>query len=82
VRARLYRRAEAPAGYTSLGELDAADADDVWRQLEAEAPDSARRMTPGDIVYIGDVYLELDPDGGWHPISPGELTRELYRLII
>ena len=82
MRARLFRRAEAPADYAYVGELDAVDADDVWRQLEAEAPGSARRMHPGDVVYVGDIYLELDGDGGWRPLAPGELTRQLYRLII
>ena len=82
MRARLFRRDEARTGYTYVGELDAVDADDVWRQLEAEGPDSARRMHPGDVVFVGDLYRELDEDGGWHPLAPGQLTRGLYRQIL
>lgn len=82
MRARLFRRDDAATlGYTYAGELDADGADDVWRQLEAEPAGSARRMRPRDVVYVGDIYLELDGDGGWRPLAPGELTRQLYRLI-
>ncbi len=81
MRARLFRRIDLAHGFAYVGELDADDADDVWRQLEAEPPDSAGRMRPGDVVYVGDIYLELDGDGGWRPLAPGELTRQLYRLI-
>jgi hypothetical protein len=38
-------------------------------------------MRPGDVVYVGDIYLELDGDGGWCALAPGKLTRQLYRLI-
>lgn len=82
MRARLFRRDDAPPlGYTYAGELDAADADDVWRQLEADPFDPARRMGQGDVVYVGDVYYELDGDGGWRPLALGKLTPQLYRLI-
>jgi hypothetical protein len=54
VRARLFRRDDAATlGYTYASELDADGADDVWRQLEAEPSGSARRMRPGDVVYVG-----------------------------
>ncbi len=39
---------------------------------------TGRRLRPGDVVYIEDLYLELDGDGGWHRLTPGELTRQLY----
>ena len=61
-------------------ELEATDADDVWRRLEADPSPASRRLAQGDIVYIADVYLQLDGDGGWQPITPSRLTRELYLL--
>jgi hypothetical protein len=39
-------------------------------------------MHPGDVVFVGDLYRELDEDGGWHPLAPGQLTRGLYRQIL
>ena len=81
MRARVFRRNDTAHGYAYVGELDAEDVDDVWRQLEAGPPDSVGGMRPGDVVYVGDVYFELDGDGGWRPLLPGELTRQLYGLI-
>jgi hypothetical protein len=78
VRARVFHR-ETHGGFRFAGELDAEDADDVWRMAESSmVPGSA--LKEGDVVYIGDLYFELDGDGGWHPIQPGELTRRLYRV--
>jgi hypothetical protein len=77
LRARIFLREEAEYRYG--GELDAADADDVWRQL-AMVPE--RNLKAGDVIYIGDVYLELNPDGGWMPLAPGALTRRLYQLAV
>ena len=53
VRARIFRR-DAPSSFHFAGELDAEDADNVWRQAEP--------LSEGDVVYIGDVYFELDGD--------------------
>lgn len=80
MRARVFLRGED--GYSLACEIDAEDADDVWRQLEGDPDLAGRSLKQGDIVYISDVYLELDGDGGWGRILPGELTAELYRLIV
>jgi hypothetical protein len=60
VRARIFRR-DAPSSFHFAGELDAEDADNVWRQAESGAR-SAEPLSEGDVVYIGDVYFELDGD--------------------
>lgn len=39
-------------------------------------------MREGDVLYIGDVYLALDGDGGWRPLEPGAETSRLYPLIV
>jgi hypothetical protein len=71
MRARLFCKDDStPLGYAYSGEVDADDADDVWRQLQAEPVELGRRMRQGDVVYVGDVYYELDGDGGWHPLVP------------
>ena len=62
-------------------ELDAADAEDVWRQTQADASLAGRSLREGDVVYLADVYLALDGDGGWRRIEPGRATEDLYRLI-
>ena len=36
---------------------------------------------PGDIVYVDDLYVELHGDGGWHPLTPGELSQDLYQVL-
>jgi len=66
--------------FTYAGELDAADADDVWRQLQQEPPAVGRALRSGDIVYIEDRYYELNGDGGWGPLMPGPMTERLYGL--
>jgi hypothetical protein len=81
MRARIFLKEGRSRDYRLAAELDAQDADDVWRQVEAEPEGFERRLVPGDIVYVGDVYVELNGDGGWLPISPGPLTRRLYGLI-
>jgi hypothetical protein len=80
LRARVFLKDEV-GEYRLAAEFEAQDADNVWRQIEAEPDIAGRRMAPGDIVYIGDVYLQLDGDGGWRPVRPGKLTRQLYGLI-
>jgi hypothetical protein len=37
-------------------------------------------LTQGDVVYIADVYHQLDGDGGWAAIPPSALTKRLYEL--
>jgi hypothetical protein len=81
LRARLFLRDEEGGSYGFACELDAGDADDVWRQLEMEPHRARRGLRPGDIVFIADLYLELDGDGGWRRIAPGPLTRQLYELV-
>jgi hypothetical protein len=34
------------------------------------------------VVYLGDIYLALDGDGGWNRLQPGPATEDLYRLIV
>ena len=77
VRARVFR-CVGPASYEFGGEVDAAEVDDVWRQLQ-DREGSAAPLAPGDIVHIGDL-LELDGDGGWRNLPPDDVTRELYAL--
>jgi hypothetical protein len=38
-------------------------------------------MREGDVVFVSDFYFELDGDGGWHHLTPGSVTRALYRQI-
>ena len=66
--------------YEYVSEMDASDADDAWRQLQGETLDGVRSLTKGDVVYIADVYHQLDGDGGWAVVPPGELTKRLYEL--
>lgn len=81
MRARIFLKEDRAEEYRLAAELDAQDADDVWRQIEAKPEAAGRQMVPGDIVYVGDVYFELNGDGGWRRILPGSLTRRLYGLI-
>jgi hypothetical protein len=48
MRARVFLR---DPEFRYAGELDAADADDVWRQLQLEPPATGRSLRSGDIVY-------------------------------
>jgi len=70
------------ADYRLAVELSVEDADDAWRRLEAFPQPAGRHLMPGDIVYVGDLYLELDGDGGSHPLTPGELSQDLYHQIV
>jgi hypothetical protein len=79
VRARIFLR--ELSGYRFGCELEATDADDAWRRVEASPVEPGRRLQAGDVVYVGDVYSELNGDGGWEILSPGTITRELYGLI-
>jgi hypothetical protein len=74
MRARIFRR-QGVDKYSFAGELDVADADDAWRHFQGQEP-----LAEGDIVYVGDQYLELIGDGGWRALTPGDRTRELYLL--
>jgi hypothetical protein len=80
LRARVFLRDGVDYRYGC--ELGAADADDVWRQLEQNPAIAGRSLNAGDVVYIGDTYLELDGDGGWNPIPPGTRTLRLYELAL
>jgi hypothetical protein len=60
--------------------MEADDAEDVWRQLQGEAVLGDGGLAEGDVVYIADVYHELDGDGGWAAIPPSALTKSLYEL--
>lgn len=77
MRARIFLR--DGSDFRLATEMEADHADGVWRQLEASPERAGRRLQPGDVVYLGDVYLELNRDGGWRPLKPGNLTRALYR---
>lgn len=79
MRARIFRRLAADT-YEYIGEMQADDADDVWRQLQGEALLGVGGLAQGDVVYIADVYHQLDGDGGWAAIPPGALTKRLYQL--
>jgi hypothetical protein len=70
----------AAATYEYVGEMEADDADDVWRQLQGEALRGIGGLAQGDVVYIADVYQQLDGDGGWAAIAPSALTKRLYEL--
>ena len=63
-------------------ELEATDSDDVWRQTQADPGVAGRSLREGDVLYLDDVYLALDGDGGWHRLKTGEATKDLYRLIV
>jgi hypothetical protein len=54
----------------------------VWRQLEQNPSPAGRALSTGDIVYIGDQFLELNGDGGWAHIVPGPMTERLYRMAV
>jgi hypothetical protein len=60
--------------------MDANDADDAWSQLQGETLDQGGGLAPGDVVYVADVYHELDGDGRWAVLPPGGLTKRLYEL--
>ena len=81
MRARIFRRLAADT-YEYVGETEADDAEDVWRQLQGEAVLGIGGLGEGDVVYIADVYHELDGDGGWAAIPPSALTKSLYELAI
>jgi hypothetical protein len=81
LRARVFRRLSADT-YEYAGEIEAVDADDVWRQLEGETLHEGESLAQGDVVYVGDVYHQLDGDGGWAVIPPSTLTQQLYKLAI
>lgn len=68
--------------YRLATEMSVDDADQAWRRIEAEPDLAGRRLSPGDVVYIGDEYLELNGDGGWRRLAPSELTQGLYRQIL
>jgi hypothetical protein len=77
MRARVFLR---DPEFRYAAELDAADADDVWRQLQVESSAAGRSLRSGDVVYIEDRYYELNGDGGWAALIPGPLTERLYQL--
>ena len=79
MRARIFRFLSNDS-YRFERELDVVDADEAWRHLQALGEGAALRE--GDIVYVGDVYFELDGDGGWRPLPPGPLTISLYESAI
>ena len=68
MRARIFHYL-SPDSYKFERELDLADADEAWRQLQSLGEGAA--LKKGPIVYIGDLYFELDGDGGWRPLPPG-----------
>ncbi len=67
--------------YAFAGELEADNPDAVWLETERRPDGLVRPMRPADIVYVGDIYYELDGDGGWKVVAPGRLTKGLYRLV-
>ena len=79
MRARVFRRLSADT-YEYAGEIEAVDADDVWRQLEGETLHEGEALAQGDVVYVADVYHQLDGDGGWAAMTPSTLTQRLYKL--
>jgi hypothetical protein len=80
MRARVFYK--EPAGWRLACELEAEDPEDAWRQLQRDPLPATRRPAIGDIVYVGDLYWELDGDGAWRALSPGDLTLELYRTAL
>jgi hypothetical protein len=79
MRARIFRRLAADT-YEYVGEMEADDADDVWRQLQGEAVLGVAGLAKGDVVYIADIYHQLDGDGGWTVLPPSAVTKRLYYL--
>jgi hypothetical protein len=79
MRARIFRRLASDT-YEYVGEMEADDAEDVWRQLQGEAVLGVGGLAEGDVVYIADVYHQLDGDGGWAIVPPSALTKHLYEL--
>lgn len=79
MRARVFLRDGAE--YRLTVELSVEDADDAWRRLETFPHPPGRHLMPGDIVYVDDLYVELHGDGGWHPLTPGELSQDLYQVL-
>ena len=65
----------------STFEVGAASPEDAWKILAGDSKPVERRLQPGDVLYVGDLYLQIDGDGGWHVLNPGDLTRSLHRLI-
>jgi hypothetical protein len=80
VRARVFLR--EGGSYALAAELTVEGAEEVWRRLEVQPELAGRRMAAGDVVYVGDLYLELNADGGWQLLEAGELTRQLYRQVL
>jgi hypothetical protein len=66
--------------FMCAGELEAAGADDIWRQLQLDPPAAGRPLRSADVVYNEDRYYELNGDGGWVLLVPGPLTQHLYEL--
>jgi hypothetical protein len=81
MRARVFLFDAEAGEHVFGGETDAESADAVWRLAEATPELFGRSLRAGDVVYIEDVYVRLDGDGGWHPIPPGETTARLHRMI-
>jgi len=81
MRARVFLFDGESGHHRFAGEVDAHTPDDVWYLAEAEPQLLGRRLQGGDVVYVSDVYAQLDGDGGWHQIAPGELTKRLYGLL-
>lgn len=79
MRARIFRRLAADT-YEYVGEIVADDADDAWRQLQGETLYRLGGLAQGDVVYVADVYHQLDGDGGWAVIPPSTRTKRLYEL--
>jgi hypothetical protein len=81
MRARVFLLDQESGDHRFGGEIDAESPDDVWRRVEATPELVGRPLRTGDIVYIEDVYVRLDGDGGWHAIPPGETTVRLHGMI-
>lgn len=81
MRARYFGIRAPGDSYVLVAEIDAEEPDGVWEALQARAV-GHQGLAEGDIVYIGDQYFRLNGDGGWDLISPSELTRRLYPLIV
>jgi hypothetical protein len=79
VRARIFRFL-GPDSYEFERQLDVVDADEAWRRLQSLGEGAALRE--GDIVYVGDLYFELDGDGGWRSLPSGPLTVRLYESAV
>jgi hypothetical protein len=80
VRARVLLCEEG--GFRYGCELDATNAEEVWRETQRDPRLAGRSLREGDVVYVGDVYLALDGDGGWRKLELGLLTEELYGVIV